>query len=191
MKFTGEEGEFCQFYYADMVKATLPDTRLALPIRRYWWNLKRSIWYISIIGFNEFFTRMFPHTRLGKLVTKKKRKSRLKKGQDEVLNLLPGEWVEVRTAKEIFDTLDTQGKLRGLRFTREMQKFCGKRFKVYKRLEKIILEETGELRTIKTPTVLLEGVFCDGMFHGGCDRSCFSYWREAWLRRASSVVSTE
>jgi len=91
----------------------------------------------------------------------------------------------VRLVKEIFATLDSQGKLRGLRFTPELEKFCGKRLKVYKRLEKIILEATGELRRIRTPTVLLEGVFCDGEAHGGCDRSCFCYWREAWLRRVS------
>jgi len=66
-----------------------------------------------------------------------------------------------------------------------MRKYCGKRFRVYKRLEKIILETTGELRTVRTPTVLLEEVFCDGEAHGGCDRSCFCFWREAWLKRVT------
>lgn len=66
-----------------------------------------------------------------------------------------------------------------------MLKFCEKRFRVYKTLDKILLEATGELRKIKTPTVLLEGVICDGKAHGGCDRSCFCFWREAWLRRVN------
>jgi len=103
----------------------------------------------------------------------------------QTLNLQPGEWVEVRSVKEIFATLDKRGKLKGLRFTPEMVKFCGRRFKVYRRLGKIILEATGELRRIRTPTVLLEGVLCDGEAHGGCERSCFCFWREAWLKRAS------
>jgi hypothetical protein len=102
---------------------------------------------------------------------------------DETLNLQPGDWVEVRSAKEIFTTLDAQGKLGGLRFTPEMAKFCGKRFRVYKLLKKIILEATGELRKIKTPTVLLENVFCDGSAHANCDRACFCFWREQWLKR--------
>lgn len=64
-----------------------------------------------------------------------------------------------------------------------LQMFCGRNIRVYKTLDKILLEATGELRKIKTPTVLLDGVFCDGTAHGGCDRSCFCFWREAWLKK--------
>jgi hypothetical protein len=168
-----------------------PDLRVALPFRRYWWTLKRYVWYVSVLGARKFTSRIFLSTRIGKLVSKGKRRPYKTKRQSEVLNLQPGEWVEVRSVKEIFATLDAQGKLRGLRFTPEMVKFCGRRFKVYKRLEKIILEATGELRTIRTPTVLLGGVFCDGEAHGGCDRSCFCFWREAWLRRVVSKNQKE
>jgi hypothetical protein len=105
------------------------------------------------------------------------------------LALKSGDWVEVRSAREIFSTLDQHGKLKGLAFTPEMVKFCGKRFRVFKRLENIILESTGELRRIKSPTVLLEAVFCDGKAHGECDRSCFCFWREAWLRRIAPDLS--
>jgi hypothetical protein len=98
-------------------------------------------------------------------------------------NLQPGQWVEVKSTKEIFATLDDQDKLAGLRFNPEMTKFCGQKFKVFKKLNKIIIESTGELRRIKVPTVILEGVYCDGRSHGNCDRSCFCFWREAWLRR--------
>lgn len=185
MKNMGEGWKSCQYIYKDMVKATLPDSRSALPLRRYWWTLKRYVWYIRILGFTGFLKRMLPSTRVGKFLLKGQRRRSRSDRSSGVLNLRPGEWVEVRLVKEIFATLDSQGKLRGLRFTPELEKFCGKRLKVYKRLEKIILEATGELRRIRTPTVLLEGVFCDGEAHGGCDRSCFCYWREAWLRRVS------
>lgn len=173
----------CQYYYGAMVKATLPDARLVLSLRRYWWNLKRYVWYLSVLGLRNFASRMFPSTRLGRFVLGKKRTFNVGIRKYKPLSLQPGELVEVRSVKEIFDTLDAKGNLRGLRFVPEMVKFCGKRFRVYKRLDKIILEATGELRRIKTPTVLLEEVFCDGTAHGGCDRSCFCFWREQWLKR--------
>lgn len=94
-----------------------------------------------------------------------------------------GELVEVRSEKEIFNTLNNEGKLKGLRFTPEMREYCEKKFKIYKRLEKMLVEATGELRAIKTPTLILEGVICNGSAHGGCDRSCFIFWREEWLKK--------
>jgi len=177
----------CQYYYPDMVLNGFPDSRLALPLRMYWFALKRHVWHISILGFRGFTARsartIFPSTKIGKFALRNKSTSSNVANLGETLNLQPGDWVEVRSAKEIFATLDAQDKLKGLRFTREMAKFCGKRFRVYKLLKKIILEATGELRKIKAPTVLLENVFCDGSAHADCDRSCFCYWREQWLRR--------
>lgn len=180
-----DETGFCQYNFRDLVLTTLPDARLALPLRRHWWTLKRHVWYMSVLGGREFFTRLLPTTRLGQLVSVSKKKT-VRVVASQGLNLQPGEWVEVKSLKEIFATLDAQGKLMGLRFNKEMARFCGGQFRVYKRLEKMILESTGELRKIKTPTVMLEGVFCDGKAHGGCDRSCFCFWREAWLKRVQS-----
>jgi hypothetical protein len=100
---------------------------------------------------------------------------------EEKLDLQPGEWVEVKSLEEIAQTLDANGKNRGLSFLNEMQRFSGRRFPVYKRLNTVFLEETQHIRTMKN-TVLLSGVTCDGMGYG-CDRSCLFYWREAWLRR--------
>ena len=187
MKKSKQKVEYCQYYYSDLASITLPDPRLALPLRRYWWSLKRCVWYLSILGLRGFLSRMLPSMGPAKYAFKGKRKSKPVIGRYGILNLQPGEWVEVRSPKEIFATLDEKGKLRGLRFNREMAKFCGKRFKVYKRLEKMVLEATGELRKIRTPTVMLECVFCDGKAHGGCDRSCFCFWREAWLERVKPL----
>ena len=172
----------CQYYYPDLLYNTLPDPRTALPLRRIWWTLKRYIWYISVLGPFQFMKKLLSSKLFGKRPPLKGYNDTSDVG---ALNLQPGELVEVRSEKEIFATLDGEGKFRGLRFTPEMRKYCGKRFRVYKRLEKIILEATGELRTIKTPTVILEGVFCDGSAHGGCDRSCFCFWREKWLKRVA------
>lgn len=100
-----------------------------------------------------------------------------------------GDIVEVLSAKEIFETLDRDGKLEGLRFTQEMGKYCGKQFKIIKKINKIIIETTGELRSIKKPTFILEGVVCDGKQHGECDRLCFCYWRRSWLKPINTVKS--
>jgi len=178
-----EKTEFCQYYFGDMKSTTFPDTRLALPLRRRWFTLKRFVWTASILGIQGAVSRHLQNQFAKSNIIKNKKT--IPEMTSQILNLKVNEWVEVRSAKEIFATLDARGKLRGLTFTPEMTKFCGKRFKVYKKLNKIILEATGELRKMRSPTVILEGVFCDGKAHGDCDRSCFCFWREEWLKRTN------
>jgi len=103
--------------------------------------------------------------------------------EGECLNLQPGEWVQVRSLDEISTTLDDNRKCKGLFFMVEMEKFCGKKLKVFKKVETIKLESTGEVRKLRSPTVFLEGAYCDGERHSGCDRACFHFWRESWLKR--------
>jgi hypothetical protein len=100
-------------------------------------------------------------------------------------NLRSGDFVQVKTKEEIMATLDPKGRNRGLDFKPEMLKYCGERFRVFKRLDKMINEKTGKMRQIRN-TVILEGVTCDGISHSGCQRNCYCLWREAWLRRISS-----
>jgi hypothetical protein len=99
------------------------------------------------------------------------------------LNLQPGEWVEVRSIDEISKTLDEKRKYQGVIFIPEMESFCGKKFKVFKKVEVIKFETTGEVRKLKIPPVLLEGVYCNGEFHDVCDRACFHFWMDPWLKR--------
>jgi hypothetical protein len=97
------------------------------------------------------------------------------------LDLKPGEWVQVKTLEEIHATVDSNGKTHGLFFTNEMKLHCGKRYRVFKRVDSMFNEFTQEQRKVKN-TVLLDAVHCRG--EGlGCDRSCFHMWREAWQRR--------
>jgi len=100
------------------------------------------------------------------------------------LALQAGELVEVRSLAEIKATLDAEGKHRGLSFTPEMGRYCGRRFRVAGRVEKMVIEWTGRMRGIRD-TVTLEGVTCQGHFARHCPRGCFHLWREAWLRRVS------
>ena len=103
----------------------------------------------------------------------------------EVLSLQPGEWVQVRSEEEIRATLDHQGKHRGMAFVpTEMLVHCGRQYRVLKRVERIFLEESKTNRKLKN-TVLLEGAHCQGIGLD-CDRCCFLFWREAWLKRIDS-----
>lgn len=100
----------------------------------------------------------------------------------EILNLQPGDWVEVRSEQEIRERLDQHGRTQGLLWMSNMARFCGKRYRVYKRVERMMLESNGEIRRLKN-TVLLEGAICEDLY--GCDRSCYHFWKEAWLRRST------
>lgn len=109
-------------------------------------------------------------------------------GAGEVLGLQPGEWVEIKSEEEVTATLDASGKNHGLGFMPEMWPYCGQRARVMRRVEKICLEEASRtVRSMKN-TVILEGLFCQG--NGiGCDRACFYFWRECWLKRIPSPPS--
>ncbi|MCA9217926.1 MAG: hypothetical protein KDB27_32875 [Planctomycetales bacterium] len=114
-------------------------------------------------------------------------KGRLSRTPCEVLDLQPGEMVEVKSYSEIVATLDSNGCNRGLLFGMDMRLSCGRRFKVARRLEQMICEDSGKMRPVKN-TVVLEGVTCQCIFAlGGCPRKEPAYWREIWLKRVSHV----
>jgi len=100
------------------------------------------------------------------------------------LHLQPGECVEVKPMNTIRQTLDERASNRGLFFTPSMKNLCGQQRKVERKLEKIIVDGTGEMRTLRN-TVYLEGDLCgcSCVALGGCPRGEFSYWREIWLQR--------
>jgi len=101
----------------------------------------------------------------------------------EVLNLQAGEIVEVKSFDEIMNTLDKHGRNKGLGFNLGMKEYCGKRFMVRNRLEKMINESTGKMIVIEN-SVILDNVICVYEFRGfGCPRARFQIWREIWLRR--------
>jgi hypothetical protein len=104
----------------------------------------------------------------------------------EGLDLQPGEWVEVKSMESIRETLNERGQNRGLYFSPDMRLLCGKRLRVRNRIDKLIVDGTGEQRRLRN-TVCLEGSTCGcdylGFGMGGCSRAEVSYWREVWLRR--------
>ena len=108
----------------------------------------------------------------------------------ESLNLQSGEQIEVKPIESIIETLNESGRNRGLYFSPDMRLSCGEQHRVRGRIDKIIVDGTGEMRQLRN-TVHLEGSLCGcaSIAFGGCSRSEFVYWREIWLRRTRSTES--
>jgi hypothetical protein len=100
---------------------------------------------------------------------------------DDDLNV--GDRVQIRSEEDIRSTLNQDNVFKGLGVMPEMIKYHGKEYRVFKKINRIVIESTGELRNIRSPTYLLEGVFCTGEFHHNCDRSCFILWKREWLKK--------
>lgn len=107
----------------------------------------------------------------------------LTKTPTEALNLQAGEIVRVKPFEEIKKTLDHQGRNRGLVFEPDMVPFCGRTFRVRRRVDRMISEPTGKMLPL-TATVTLEEIACTCPYtFGGCPRTELQLWREIWLSR--------
>ena len=96
-----------------------------------------------------------------------------------------GDLVEVKGPAEILATLDETGALEGLPFMPEMAVFCGRRFQVDRRAERVC-DTVAYSGSRKPPrTVLLADLRCTGAGHGGCQAECRFFWKEAWLTRVA------
>jgi hypothetical protein len=103
-------------------------------------------------------------------------------GKDSVKK---GDLVEILPLEEIKKTLDKNGRCNGLGFMLPMEKYCGRRARVLKKVRTIFDERLQKMVKIRN-VYLLEGVICDGrdfFSKEGCDRSCFFFWKEKWLRK--------
>lgn len=146
-------------YLEDLVRGELTFARMVRVLSRVFWNRLR---------------RLIGLPPAGEIAGQQVRPP---KGD---LGLVVGQWVEVRSAREILETLDTGGKNRGLTFEIEMLDHCGRRYQVAYPVQRIILEQTGRMVEL-TNTVVLEGVACEGTCAKNCPRSNYFYWRECWL----------
>ena len=105
----------------------------------------------------------------------------------EVLDLQPGELVEVRSKDEILATLDQGSKNRGLYFGPEMLHYAEGIYRVQRSVRRIIDEKTGKMLNMKHPCIVLEGVWCQSsQYHRFCPRAIYHYWREGWLKRVDA-----
>src|ERR1700739_2844172 len=103
--------------------------------------------------------------------------------------LKAGDWVEVRSRKEILATLDEHGRFENLPFMPEMLQYCGKRLRVFKRADKTCDYIGGWSIRRMNDAVHLEGVRCDGWGHSRGQANCLIFWKDAWLRPANGSGS--
>lgn len=107
----------------------------------------------------------------------------LKRTPVSILNLKIGETARVKTQQEIVETLDTNGKNRGLWFDPLMLRYCGTELKVSKRITTLVDEVNGVVRNLKVPSVVLEDLKCEPDKRRFCSRLLHLFWREIWLER--------
>jgi hypothetical protein len=110
----------------------------------------------------------------------------------EILDLKPGDLIEVKSAEEIAETITQDGFNRGMRYDPEMIKYSGRRYRVQDRIDKLINEKTGKMVRMKSPCIKLENVYCRAECTEkrlGCPRASNTYWREIWLKRVGAQES--
>lgn len=101
-----------------------------------------------------------------------------------------GDQVSVRSPEQILSTLDADGTLDGLPFMPEMLDWCGKSFRVQRRVEKTCVAGYPMRQFPANDVVILDGPRCDGRTHDGCKHGCRIFWKEAWLRPMDAVATT-
>ena len=110
--------------------------------------------------------------------------------KSSILGLMPGEKVRVKALSEIELTLDEKGRYDGLAFMKiAMSKYCDGIYTVKKRIHLFYDERRRKLLKLRN-VVILEDVYCElpkdfPQEYAGCDRTCFLFWKEAWLERVS------
>lgn len=109
-------------------------------------------------------------------------------GQGRSSSYQVGDWVRVKNADAIRATLDSEERLRGLRFTANQWAYCDRTYQV-ERIVRRILNDDGRMRSISC-TVALAGAVCDGPDGSvGCGRACSLYFRDEWLERSSATAA--
>jgi hypothetical protein len=101
-----------------------------------------------------------------------------------IVDVGPGELVEIRKKDEIMPTLSPENRNRNMWFDAEMVPFCGTRARVNRNVQRIIDESTGKMIKL-SDCVVLDNVSCPGIYHRFCQRGIDMYWRSAWLRKVN------
>lgn len=104
------------------------------------------------------------------------------------LDLQPGDMVQIKSKEEILETLDRQGKNRGLAFADGMSFYFNGTFRVARRVHRIIHPKTGKMIDMKGNCVVLDGVVCPGEHKRFCPRMVNLYWRDVWLKKVTPSI---
>jgi hypothetical protein len=168
----------------ELAGATLPLSRWSvMPFLREIANGDLSWPAFARIAARVVRRRLFPGRKSETLVGAPGRKS---KG---ALGLGSGDWVNVKSAGGVVESLDEHGRNCGLGFTPTMIPALGQRRQVLFPIRKIILEQDGRMVHLSN-TVVLDGVVCEGNCVNECPRAEYLFWRESWLDHADGPLSS-
>ena len=109
------------------------------------------------------------------------------------LNLEPGELVRVKSHDEILSTISRSNRNRGLLWDAELVPYCGGKYRVLRRVTKLISEQTGKMVEMKGACIVLDSVICQARYSSCrmfCPRAMYPYWREVWLERVDDPASS-
>lgn len=105
------------------------------------------------------------------------------------MKLQTNDWVQVRTKEEILGSLDKRGQLEGLPFMPQMFKYCGQRFRIFKRAHKTC-DTVNPIAGRRVSNAVHLDLRCDGKAYGGCQAACLIFWKEAWLKPINQKASS-
>jgi hypothetical protein len=100
---------------------------------------------------------------------------------DATIQLEPTQHVVVKSIDEIRATLDPDGRFEGVSVFPGMERFCGGRYGVVRKVQPKSLPKWKQFRG---DWYVLEGVRCNGeplAAEGRCDRQCSLLWHRTWL----------
>jgi hypothetical protein len=138
--------------------------------------------YINKFGILIIFKKILNHKKETKTKITIKKNSHSHKNY---IGLKPGEDILIRSKDEILETLDENNRTKGCAFMDEMWQYCGTKQKVLKRVDYFFDERNSKFFKARN-TVLLEGLQCSGKISRlmpNCDRSCYYFWKEDWLKK--------
>jgi hypothetical protein len=76
----------------------------------------------------------------------------------------------------------------------ELTPYCGKTYRVLRRVSRLIDEKTAKMVEMKNPCIVLENVVCQARYSQCrmlCPKGMYPYWREIWLERVEANAETK
>lgn len=154
---------------------------------------RERVWLSMLKSYTRFMKRIArvsknPSLLLQKLMGSKREVPAGSPRKMPVLGLLPGERIRIKSREAIRETLDERGRYEGLSYMASvMDRYCGGIYTVKKRIDYFFDEKNWKLVKLRD-VVILDGVYCESPLSSseawaGCDRTCFLFWKEAWLER--------
>lgn len=105
-----------------------------------------------------------------------------------------GSPVRVKSKERILQSAYLAGQQGNGLFMEQMWEYCGKEFKVLKKVNHVFDEYRHTMHETRSPYYILEGLICNGHIRNldcHCDRSCYFLWHEQWLEESISVKNND